>query len=135
MRATIAAVKAALEAAALTTYYGTVPGTPTYPYVLLWSSAGSPPIEDSVATVGDFEDTLGVTSVALMGEAVLRTQEMARAALASFASGSAAVTGRITWLNLYESRPVDMDQRVTLTGGTHPGFGVDLYRLRSTRAA
>lgn len=134
MRAHVAAFKAALEAASITTHYGTVLGKPTYPYVLLWSSAGSPPIEDSVASVGDFEDTFGVTSVALTGDAVLAMQGRARTALAPFASGSTAVTGRIVWLNLYEARPVTADERVTLTDGTHPGFGVDLYRLRSTPA-
>jgi hypothetical protein len=130
----IAAFKAALEADDITTHFGTVPSPVTYPYVLLWSSSGVAPVEDSVAPIGDLEGNLGVTSVALTGDAILTLQAKARIALAAFASGSTVVAGRIVWLNLFESRPVSIDERVTLTGGAHPGFGVDVYRLRSTPA-
>lgn len=135
MRAHITAIGAALTSASLKSYFVEAPSQPNIPYVLLWTGSGSPPVEDSIATRGDFEATLGLTSVAGTPEGALIVQAAARAALAPFASGSTAVAGRIAWLTLEDSRAVQVDTDVTVTAtGKHPAYGVDIYRLRSTPA-
>jgi hypothetical protein len=132
---TIAAIRAALTLASLTNYFADAGTSPTLPYVLVWTGSGAPPVEDSVASRGDFEASFGVTSVAGTTEGVLIVQAAARAALASFATGSTAVAGRIVWLTLEDSRAVQVDSAVTITAtGKHPAYGVDMYRLRSTPA-
>lgn len=128
----IDAFKAALAAANLPAHFVDVPPRSPRPYVLLWSGTGRPPTEVAVEPGTDFEDTLGVTAVADVPDGVLAVQRRARAALAPFAEGFPAVSGRRVWLVQFDSRPVDVDRDVTdpLTG-RHPAFGVDLYRLVS----
>jgi len=135
MRSHVTAIRAALTTASLVNYFADAGTDPTLPYVLLWTGSGAPPIEDSIASRGDFEATLGVTSVAGTPEGVLIVQAAARTALAAFASGSTAVTGRIVWLTLEDSRAVQVDRDVPVTAtGRYPAYGVDMYRLRSTPA-
>lgn len=135
MKGTIAAIRAALTAASLSNYFADAGTAPVYPYVLLWTGSGTAPVEDSVASRGDFEASLGVTSVAGSPDGVLIVQAAARAALASFATGSTVVAGRIVWLTLQDSRAVQIDRDVTVTAtGKHPAYGVDVYRLHSTPA-
>jgi hypothetical protein len=135
VKATLAALRAALTAAGLANYFTDAGTSPTLPYVLLWTSNGTAPVEDSVATRGDFEAVLGLTSVAGTPDGVLIVQDAARAALASFAAGSTAVAGHIVWLTLEDSRAVQIDTDVTVTAtGKHPAYGVDMYRLTSTPA-
>lgn len=135
MKATVDALRAALTDAGLTNYFVDVPDAPTLPYVLLWLSPGAPPLEDSVAPQGDLETQLGVTNVGATPEAALVTAGLSRAALVSFAVGSTAVVGRVTWVNLYDSRPVRVDRDATTPAvDRHPATAVDMYRLRSTPA-
>lgn len=127
----IEAIRAALTAGGLTNYYVDVPTDATYPYVLLWSSLGLPPVEESVAPLGDITDTIGFTSVAGTADGAL----IVRGRVKTLMDGShPTVTGRLTWLNLYDSLPTAVDRDVTLPSGAHPGYGVDLYRLISTPA-
>jgi hypothetical protein len=131
----VSTIRAALTAAGLSNYFADAGSAPTLPYVLVWTGSGAPPIEDSVSPVGDFEASFGVTSVAGTPDGVLIVQAAARAALASFASGSTAVAGRVVWLTLEDSRAVQVDTDVTVTAtGKHPAYGVDAYRLVSTPA-
>lgn len=135
MNEAIAAIRAALTAAGVTNYYVDVPSSRTYPYALVWSSAGRGDIEAAVAESSAFSDDVGVTVVAASPEGVLSVAGRVRAALAPFEAGSVAVAGRVTWLNHYDSRPVQVDRDVTITAtNRHPAFGVDMYRLVSTPA-
>lgn len=121
----------ALLAGVVTTYYVSVPNTPTYPYVLLWSTSGVPGFEQSVEGPGDLTDNIGATAVAATPDGVLVVRDRVRVLL----DGShPAVAGRLTWLNLYDSLPTTLDTDVTLTGTGHPAYGVDMYRLISTPA-
>ena len=135
MDETVAAIKAALTAAGVTNYYVDAPSSRTYPYALVWSSAGRPDIEPALVESSAFSDDLGVTVVAASPEGVLSVGERVRAALAPFDGGSGVVAGRITYLHHYDSRPVQVDRDVTITAtNRHPAYGVDMYRLVSTPA-
>ena len=125
MKPYIDAIRALLTAAGITSYYVDVPTTPTYPYVLLWSSSGIAPVEVPVSGTTDLTDSIGATTVAMSADGVLIVQKNARAAL----DGThPVVSGRVTWLNLYDSLPVQVDRDVT----PHVVYGVDMYRLIST---
>lgn len=126
MREHIAALRGLLTAAGLTSYYVEAPSTAPRPYVLVWSSSGRPTTEAAVSPSSDFQDVVGVTSVADTPEAVLIVQGRARAALA----GTPVVAGRLVWLTLEDSRPVTVDRDVT---PPRP-YGVDLFRLVSVPA-
>lgn len=135
MRAEIDAVKALLSPR--TVYFVDVPATPTYPYVLLWTSAGSPSLDQDVTgSFGDTDDMLGVTVAAATPEAALAASASARAALfPGDLPRVLTVTGRSATLTLTDSRPVAVDTDVTLTAtGRHPAFAVDVCRLISTPA-
>lgn len=135
MKATVDALRAALTSASLTNYFVDVPETPLLPYVLLWLSPGAPPVEDAIDPQGDLETMLGVTNVGQTPEAALVVAGLSRTALAGFASGSTAVTGRIVWANLYDSRTVQVDRDTTNAASNQPvAIAVDMYRLRSTPA-
>lgn len=128
----VEAFKVALTVVGLDGHFVDVPDGSARPYVLLWTGSGRAPTEDAVAPGTDFEDTLGVTAVADTPEGALVVQRRARAAFSPFAGGSDAVFGRRVWLDLYDSRAVQVDRDVTDTlTGRHPAFGVDLYHLVS----
>lgn len=129
MKAHIDAIRALLVG--VTSYYVTVPTAPTYPYVLLWSSSGTRPVEGVIESSSDLTDTIGATCVAGTPDGVLIVRDIVRTLL----DGShPTVTGRLTWLNLYDSLPTTVDDDVTIPNGGHPAYGVDLYRLISTPA-
>lgn len=135
MNEAITAIRAALTAAGVTNYYVDAPSDRTYPYALVWSSAGRPDIEAAVVESSAFSDDVGVTVVAASPEGVLTVTGRVRAALAPFEAGSVTVAGRVTYLSRYDSRPVQVDRDVTITNtNRHPAFGVDMYRLVSTPA-
>src|SRR5690606_26571539 len=134
VRAHVAAIKALIPAPYVT-YFVDVPEAPTYPYVLLWTSAGAPGIETSLCDANrDLDASLGVTHVATSPEGALITTERIRGALQP--GGGILrlnVPGRAAWLKRFDSRDVQVDRDVTLPApNRHPAFAVDLYRLTST---
>lgn len=104
----------------------------TYPYLLLWTSAGLPGVEQAVDDVRlDIDGQVGVTAVATTADGVLIVQNRVRGVLAPGGRAVAlTVPGRAAWLRLLDSRPVDIDRAIT----AHPAFSVDVYRLISTPA-
>lgn len=133
MKADIDALVALAQTSGLTTYYVDVPVAPTYPYLLIWSGSGGLPLERPVSdSHADIDEAVGVTAVAGTPGGVLIVQERARAVLDL---KSPVVTGRVTSLELIESRPVQMDRDVIATStNRNPAYGVDMYRYRSTPA-
>lgn len=133
MKADIDAIMALAATSGLATYYVDVPAAPTYPYLLIWSTSGDPGLERAVSdSHADIDDLVGVTAVAGTPGGVLIVQERARAVLDL---KSPAVAGRVTSLELTESRPVQMDRDVIATStNRNPAYGVDMYRYRSTPA-
>lgn len=108
-----------------------VEGSPTYPYVLLWLSGRL--VADSLCDEpADLDDTLGVTMVGLTADAVMAMQKILRDTLHG---ARPVVAGRSVELRLRDSRTIQADRDIQLTGSTaHPKFGVDLYRLVSVPA-
>lgn len=136
MRAHIAAIKALIPSA-YTVYFVDVPSAPTYPYVLLWTSAGSPGLEVSACGTNlDIDAVVGVTHVATNPDAALIVTSKVRAALQP--NGRIlplTVAGRAAWLKFYDAQNVQVDRDVTLPGtNSHPAYAVDMYRLTSTPA-
>lgn len=132
MNEVIAALKAALVAAGVPAYFVDAGQSPAVPYVVLWSSSGTPPQERVVGCVDGFDDNLGVTAVAGTTEGVLMYQDTIRGVLDGF-SGS-TVGGLAVWLTRYDSRPVQLDRDHPIAANTYPAFGVDMYRLHATPA-
>lgn len=134
MRSHIGTIKALIPAPYVP-YFVDVPDAPTYPYVLLWTSAGAPGLETSLCgTNRDLDAVLGVTHVATSPEGALIATERVRGALQP--GGDILrlnVPGRAAWLKRFDSRDVQVDRDVTLPASNrHPAFAVDLYRLTST---
>ena len=129
----IAAVKAALQAAGLTVFDTQVPGSPAFPYVLLWSTSGrmtSVALSDEQTVLAD---QLGVTSVGLTGDSVRLTARRVRSVLNGWTPG---VLGdrNVDPMRLDDSRPLAVDRDAPVVGAVHPITGVDLYRISSTPA-
>lgn len=136
MIAHVAALKALLAPLGYPVHFTEAPAAPTMPYVLLWTSGGSPSLEASiVGETSTHDSSLGVTVVAGTPDGVLIVQERVRATLTPLGVGTLTVPGRLAWLRLMDSRPVAVDPAVTITAtGKHPAYGVDMYRLVSTPA-
>jgi len=129
------AVKALLPAG-LTVYRGSVPSTPTYPYVVLWGDLGDEssggPDGDSLQ---DAPDVLSlrprVTYAGLTFDSVLIVARNVRAALNRKVPVVAGWSpGRLRQASLMD---VQTDTSVTLTGGANPVFAVDEFALVSER--
>ena len=103
---------------------------PTFPYVLLWTTAGS--LESNTLDGSrDLWDRLGVTMVHTTANNVLVLSQKVRTALTGFTPRSD------TWLveelrPPFDSQPIDRDRDVAVPGVGHPFFAVDLYRLAGT---
>lgn len=136
MREHVTALKAALAPLGYPVHFVDVVGEPAYPYVLLWTSAGTPSTELPLCDTADIDDTVGVTGVGLSPEAVLAVLSRVRGVLSpSGRPVPLTVPGRAAWTRLRDSRTVQADRDVTVTGtNRHPFYGVDLYRLVSTPA-
>lgn len=133
MRSHIAAIRALIPTA-YATYFVDVPEAPTYPYVLLWTSAGAPGIETPVCdTNRDLDAVIGITHVATTPDGALIATEQTRRVLQP--GGGILrlnVPGRAAWLKRFDSRDVQVDRDVTLPASNRrPSFAVDLYRLTS----
>lgn len=136
MRSHIDAIKALIPPA-YKVYFVDVPEAPTYPYVLLWTSAGAPGLEESVCgTNADLDAVVGVTHVAVSPEAILAVVPKVRGALQpGDRIKRLNVAGRAAWLKRYDAQTVQVDRDVTLPApNRHPAYAVDLYRLTSTPA-
>lgn len=133
MKAHLDAAKAILEGIGYAVYIGDVPGSATYPYVLLWSSAGN---LDSPAMCGeqsDLDDLMYVTMTAVTSDAALFMAPTIRQALIG---ARLVVPGRFVQpLRITGSQRVQVDQQVTLPKpNRHPAFVVDSYRVISEPA-
>lgn len=130
MKAHIDAVKALLAPWGKPVYYGDVPKATTYPYVLLWSSAGRLISDEVCGTPDDLNDLLGVTTVAAEADAALVAVTKVRGYLMG---KQPSVAGRyVQPLRLADTRPVEVDEQVTHPDtDRHPAYLVDLYRLIS----
>lgn len=128
MREVVEAVIARLGAAGLTAYWLDVPTAPTWPYVLLWGSAGG---LSSVTVAGDrdhLSDRLGVTSVSESALGVLDVSRRARAALTGWSPTS--TVWHVQPLVVVDSQQAQPDRDVVLPPtNRNPYFAVDLYRL------
>ena len=132
MKAHIDAVKLLLAGLGCPLYYVDAAGATTYPYVLIWSSAGQPGIESAVAADADLSDLLGVTWVDTTPTNALTLAAAGRALLAATRP---TVTGWAVWLSLESSEPAAVDRDLTLPDtNRHPAYVVDRYRLISTAA-
>lgn len=132
MRAHVTAIRAALTTASVTNYFIDVPAAPTFPYVLLWTSAGRMVSLDLCGIRSALDDTLGVTAVGKTAESALAVQAKARAVL----DGHAFVvpSRRMDDLRLYDAQPVQVDRDAPLPGTGYAKYCVDLYRISSTPA-
>jgi hypothetical protein len=129
------AVKALLPAG-LTVYRGSVPSTPTYPYVVLWGDLGEEssggPDGDSLQDVPDVLSLRPrITYAGLTFDSVLIVARNVRAALNR---KTPVVAGwRPGKLRQAPLMDVQTDTSVTLTGGANPVFAVDEFALVSTK--
>lgn len=130
MREAIAAVRAALSAEDYDAYYVSVPESPTFPYVLLWTSGGTPAYE-VLSDERWLGGRLGVTCVALSPEAVLAVVETTRGVLEGLSPAS--TVWNVDALRLMDSQDVQPDRDVTIPETNRPPFfAVDLYRFTAT---
>jgi hypothetical protein len=129
------AVKALLPAG-LTVYRGSVPSTPTYPYVVLWGDLGEEssggPDGDSLQDVPDVLSLRPrITYAGLTFDSVLIVARNVRAALNRKTPVVAGWSpGKLRQAPLMD---VQTDTSVTLTGGANPVFAVDEFALVSTK--
>lgn len=133
MRAHIDAVKALLGSLPYAVFYGDVTGSPTYPYIMLWSGTGSLDAAEADGVQDDLNDLLGVTMVAQNPDGVLAVAAKVRPVLMG---ARPTVAGRkVHPLRLFSSQPVRPDESVKLPNtDAHPAYGVDQYRLLSEPA-
>jgi hypothetical protein len=128
-----AAVKALIPAGT-NVYMWDVPGTPQYPYVVLWGSVGD---ESSGGADGDSlldrQDVLSLniraTYAGVNGDSMLIVARNVRAALNR---KTPVVTGwrpgKLRQASLMDGQA---DLSITLTGGAHPVYAVDEFSLVS----
>jgi len=133
MLAHLNAVKALLEPTGYTVYLIDAATTPTYPYVVLWSSAGMLVADTLDGIQDDLDELLGVTVAAATPEAVLTAVPLVRAALLD---AQPVVAGRyVQPLRFFDAVDVSVDRQVTMPNtNRHPAFAVDKYRLISEPA-
>lgn len=147
LAAHVAAVKALLAAAgfvditnggtvpapSMALYDGQVPGSPRYPYVVLWTAPGDRPAPTLDNQHVDFDTRLHTTYVGGNTDAARIVLGKVETALLDVRP---VVAGRTCWklAKLY-SEPIRQDQDVTIPGTSlHPMYGVDVWRLASVPA-
>lgn len=133
MKAHIDAIKALLVPSGYDVFYSDAPETPTYPYVLLWSTTGRMVSDSLCGTQDVLDDLLGVTSVGANPDAALIVSSRVRGYLLG---AHPVVAGRyVHELRLHDSQRVQVDRDVTMPQtNRHPSFGVDLFALKSDPA-
>lgn len=112
-------------------YFVSVPESPSYPYVLLWTSTGALE-QNTLGGDADLADRLGVTMVDTTANNVLVLASRVRAALTGFTPDSDFWL--MEWFrDPYDSRPVEYDRDVAIPGHGYPHWAVDMYRLYGIR--
>lgn len=100
---------------------------PSFPYVLLWTSAGGL-VHNVLGGVRDLQDRLGVTAVHTTPSNVLVLMQRVRDALVGFRPVSD--TWAVESLRPpFDSQPVQVDRDVSFPNVGFPHWCVDLYRL------
>jgi hypothetical protein len=120
---------AALLPSDMTVYKGDVPGTPTYPYVVLWGdggTAGTEALSDdpTTLTLKVYATVAGMTfdSAAIILQRVRTALNRARP----------TVPNRVTHRMVQTPQmPIQADLSVTIPGVGHPFYAVDQYDLIS----
>jgi hypothetical protein len=120
---------AALLPSDMTVYKGDVPGTPTYPYVVLWGdggTAGTEALSDdpTTLTLKVYATVAGMTfdSAAIVLQRVRTALNRARP----------TVPNRVTHRMVQTPQmPIQADLSVTVPGIGHPFYAVDQYDLIS----
>lgn len=133
MKSHIDAIKALLAPFGHPVHFAEAPETPTYPYILLWSSLGRLTADEFDGAQDDLNDLLGVTTVAATSDAALVAGARVRSYLLN---KQPIVEGRhVQPLHLHDSQQVTPDTDVTMPNtNRHPSFAVDIYRLISEPA-
>lgn len=133
MKAHIDAIRVLLEPYGKPVHFVDVPEAPTYPYVLLWTSAGRMVSDEVCGKLDDLNDILGVTIVGATPDAVLVATPRVRSYLMD--KQPQVANRHVQPLRLFDSQNVDVDTDVTVPAtNRHPAFAVDLYRLISEPA-
>jgi hypothetical protein len=117
-------------------YMWSVPGTPAYPYVVLWgspgdeSSGGTNDGESLDATRMDvFETRIRATYAGVNGDSMLIVCRNVRAALNRKTPTVAGwKPGKLRQASLMDAQP---DTSITFSNGTHPVYAVDEFSLTS----
>lgn len=129
MRALVDSVIARLAAHDVAGYWLEVPDKPTWPYVVLWSTAGKLKREAYGARADHLADRLGVTCVSQSALGVLDHAANVRSILDGWTP--AATAWDMAPLALWDSQQAQPDLAVKLpVTGRHPYYAVDLYELR-----
>jgi hypothetical protein len=116
----------------MTVYKGDVPGTPTYPYVVLWGDGGAADTEalsddPTTLTVKVYATVAGLSfdSAAIILQRVRTALNRARP----------TVPNRVTHRMVQTPQmPIQADLSVTVPGIGHPFYAVDQYDLISDPA-
>jgi hypothetical protein len=116
----------------LTVYKGDVPGTPSYPYVVLWGDGGTADTEalsddPTTLTVKVYATVAGMTfdSAAIVLQRVRTALNRARP----------TVPNRVTHRMVQTPQmPIQADLSITVPGVGHPFYAVDQYDLISDPA-
>lgn len=128
-------VAALLDATGFTVHKGHVPGSPEYPYaVLWWPGVGRRSINNFAAASGRMDVTFRITTVGLTNEAVrIIAQAMQDAVLDQHITVAGWATHQI--LHQGTDVPIQEDRQVVDTETTrHPLYTVDTYRLSAEKA-
>lgn len=137
MIAHVAAIKAALAPLGYPVHFTAVPPGVSNggPHLLLWTSAGNLDVLALDGMAREIDTQVGLTHVTGTPEGVLVMTARTRAVLAPLGLGELEVEGWRSWLRLVDSRPVQIDRDVPITGTNRfPAYGVDMYRLLATPA-
>lgn len=111
----------------LTVYEGVVPDSPTYPYAVVWGTAGTLDSE----SLSDVASTLTlhpyVTVAGLSFDSVCAALDITRAALNRVRP---PIAGRVSSRMVQSPQlPIQPDLSVSVTGVGHPFYAVDAYEL------
>ena len=127
MRDIIAAVRDLIEDEGITTHFVDVPESPTYPYVLVWSSPGAIATSSLSDDDDHINDVIGLTYVATLAESVMDLASVVRPLVRR--TRMSLGDGVVAWLRPHDTRAVEVDRSVNLPGIGHPVYAVDLLRV------
>jgi hypothetical protein len=120
---------AALLPSDMTVYKGDVPGTPTYPYVVLWGDGGTADTEALSDDPTTFTLKVYATVAGLSFDSAAIILQRVRTALNR---ARPTVPNRVTHRMVQTPQmPIQADLSVTIPGIGHPFYAVDQYDLIS----